>query len=101
MVDIIRACRLVRRRVPGERQAISRHAPCSAKNANSAALAASGYVTAKPWPASAVALQLIVRMALLMAVTALTLEEIRPVTLKFAAIRRLSRCSAGLPNVCC
>ena len=48
-----------------------------------------------------VALQLIVRMVLFVAVTALNLEKVKPVILKFAAIRRLSRCSAGLLKVCC
>ena len=37
-----------------------------------------------------VALQLIMRMALFAAVTALNLENLKPVILKFAAIRRLS-----------
>ena len=48
-----------------------------------------------------VALQLIARMTLFVAVAALNLENRRPVVLRLAAILRMSRCSARLPKVCC
>ena len=50
---------------------------------------------------STVTLRLIVRMALFVAVGVLNLKDRRFTVLKFAAIRRLSRCSAGLLKVYC